>query len=90
MCNFVWLSQKITLFGLQPFEEYEVAVLAFNSVGEGPAVKKLIRTAEGSKIFIHSTHIQITSRKYKTWLCDVNFNHTCIIVDRRPVEKYIS
>lgn len=56
MCNFVWLSQKITLFGLQPFEEYEVAVLAFNSVGEGPAVKKLIRTAEGSKIFIPSTY----------------------------------
>lgn len=56
MCNFVWISQKITLFGLQPFEEYEVAVLAFNSVGEGPAVKKLIRTAEGSKIYLQYSY----------------------------------
>lgn len=56
ICNFVWLSQKITLFGLQPFEEYEVAVLAFNSVGEGPAVKKLIRTAEGSKIYLQYSY----------------------------------
>lgn len=56
MCNFVWLSQKITLFGLQPFEEYEVAVLAFNSIGEGPAVKKLIRTAEGSKIYLQYSY----------------------------------
>lgn len=67
----------ITLFGLQPFEEYEVAVLAFNNVGEGPAVKKLIRTAEGipGKPLIIHTNEQPKSTSFSVkWLAPERVN----------------
>lgn len=68
---------KITLFGLQPFEEYEVAVLAFNSVGEGPAVKKLIRTAEGipgKPLMIHTNEQPKSTSFSVKWLAPERVN----------------
>ncbi|XP_061178739.1 tyrosine-protein phosphatase 99A-like isoform X2 [Saccostrea echinata] len=68
---------KITLFGLQPFEEYEVAVLAFNNVGEGPAVKKLIRTAEGipgKPLMIHTNTQPMSTSFFVKWLAPDRVN----------------
>ncbi|XP_062589187.1 tyrosine-protein phosphatase 99A-like isoform X2 [Saccostrea cucullata] len=68
---------RITLFGLQPFEEYEVAVLAFNNVGEGPAVKKLIRTAEGipgKPLMIHTNTHPMSTSFFVKWLAPDRVN----------------
>ncbi|XP_048739553.2 tyrosine-protein phosphatase 99A-like isoform X3 [Ostrea edulis] len=68
---------KITLFGLQPFEAYEVSVLAFNNIGEGPAVKKLIRTAEGipgKPLMIHTNTQPMSTSFVVKWLAPDQVN----------------
>ncbi|XP_055999212.1 protein sidekick-1-like isoform X2 [Ostrea edulis] len=68
---------KITLFGLQPFEAYEVSVLAFNNIGEGPAVKKLIRTAEGipgKPLMIHTNTQPMSTSFVVKWLAPGQVN----------------